>query len=439
MGWRDARPLPVESDWRNAKPIAPEAPADGAPTFDLTPKGKTGALLDGLAQGGSLGFADELAGVRGVVDRYVPTDAESVIKAVSHPVDFVRNARETRPADLYRQIRDNARATSKEAETAHPLIHGGAEIAGSLAVPLPGGAAARGAGLGVKVLRGAGQAGAIGTALGAGKSEATDAEGVAKDALGTGLVSAPFGAAGGVASAAFGKLGNRFGGLAASADARAGSLAEAKALKIYDSAVGRLGGEAKAGVHTEDVLQKIITHPSSTPEQKAAAEALVGDPEQMRMLQRAFKNVIQAAPARIGKIQAAEKGLQEASDLNTPEAIAQAKAALLANPGEKVARSAMDRIKRHVIPSIATAGMGVLGATAGHVLGFPVEGAAAGLGLGKIAGISTRELLKNPAVQLGIGKLGSGLSSGAEGLADRTAPALSAEEVERLRRRFSGE
>lgn len=160
------------------------------------------ALGRGGAQGASVGFSDELSGVfkalqaKGLdVGEWMATtdlgkatalalmtaqggripsrpEYESVVK---------RAADETRDelglkgglVENYRRGRDEERAANKEAEERSPLQYGGAELAGSLAVPMPPvSKAAKGASWLSRVPEYAVKAAPVGAAFGLGKSEA---------------------------------------------------------------------------------------------------------------------------------------------------------------------------------------------------------------------------------------------------------------------------
>lgn len=144
--WEDyAKPEDVESKpWEDfGKPAAPE-----------TSKLESG--LRGLAQGASLGFADEITG-----------GLESLLTDKT-----------------YEQARDESRANYAKAEKDNPLTYGAGQVGGGIAstVALPG--------------AGVGRLAAIGAAQGFGGSDAADASGMIKDAFKGSVIGAGAGAVG---------------------------------------------------------------------------------------------------------------------------------------------------------------------------------------------------------------------------------------------------
>ena len=210
-----------------------------------------------------------------------------------------------------------------------------------------------------------------------------------------------------------GKAASYFGGKAQAMDAKAADMVSKDAMALYKKATGGLGGEVAAGRNAHQVMQEIISSPSSTSQQKAAAQSLVDDPEMMKMLHRVYDNAIQAMPQRMGNIQNAEKGVQDAAAKNTPEALAAAKDDLMSDPiSKRVIPSVLNRVKRHVVPAIgAAAGVGL-----SHALGVdPYYGIAAG----GLLGHTSKQLLSHPSVA-------APLLSGAESLASGAASAATA-------------
>src|SRR3954470_8043725 len=150
----DARPVSGPSSgpaWLSeASPVA--APAEGPGTGE--------SLLRGGAQGASLGYQDELAGVlEALVDKVAGKDQGKSF------------------AELYRRHRDEARKANEAAKEAHPYAYGGADIAGSLASGL---ALPLGEGLAGALKLGAG----LGAASGLGTSQSDLTQGDVKGAAG---------------------------------------------------------------------------------------------------------------------------------------------------------------------------------------------------------------------------------------------------------------
>ncbi len=152
--WQDASDAPQPQADRSVDQIL----ADFAPPKPEEPKTSVlGSVARGGAQGLSLGFADEISGA-----------LESAVTNKS-----------------YKKARDESRAAYDKARTDNQAAYLGGELGGGLASMLiPGLNAAKGAKLATQVVK----AGMQGGVSGLGSSEATDAEGIAKDAaVGVGL------------------------------------------------------------------------------------------------------------------------------------------------------------------------------------------------------------------------------------------------------------
>lgn len=422
--------------------VAPESEAQ-APVEELSPLAPSepvGAAMRGIHQGGTLGFGDEMLGAfdtqqelskraRQGIGLEAPDPSEAIPEINPNGPEIRKSWGPPQPAgkaavipgddspaprpglaEVYRKARDGYRADNKASQSARPLTYGAAELAGGFAVPMPGAGLMKGAPLVAKMGLGAAQAGAMGVAYGAGNSEADltkgDTEGFKGDALERGAISAPFGAAGAAAGHGLEKLAGRFAGKASAADAKAQDIVETEAMKLFKKATGSLGGEVSAGRNADEVMAEIIASASSTPAQKRAAQSLINDPARLRMVQRVYDNAIQGFPWRMGSMMAAEKGVQDAASKNTPQALAAAKDALLADPIRKrVLPSLGGRLKRHLVPAAGTA----LGLGAASLAGIdPVYGLAAG----QLLGQTSKQLLSHPAVQKA---LFSGLASSAAG------------------------
>ncbi len=171
---------------KGAKLIAPQKEAPG----------QLEALGRGALQGGTLGFADEIAGAG-------EAGADALTGDVGSLEDLMKK---------YRQHRDESRANFKAASDAHPVTTAAGNLAGgilpalALAYPTGGGSLVAEAGLGAKLLQGAKTGAALGAVTGAGDSEADvtkgDVGGLAQDvaigggvggALGGGLTAAGHG------------------------------------------------------------------------------------------------------------------------------------------------------------------------------------------------------------------------------------------------------
>lgn len=125
----------------------------------------------GAAQGLSLGFGDELSGAGAVKDALIghksdPTQTPLSVK------EYLSNL--GRLPEIYANSRDLERKANSDAELTSPAIYGASELAGGLAVPVPGGSEVAGAkslGRLAKLARGAETGAKIGAAAGYGHSE----------------------------------------------------------------------------------------------------------------------------------------------------------------------------------------------------------------------------------------------------------------------------
>lgn len=142
--------------------------------FEPESTSKLESGLRGLAQGASLGFADELTGA---------------LESTAGSLGLV-------PDKTYEQSRDESRAQYLKAQTDNPVTYGAGQIGGGLAtMAIPGLNVAKGASL----ARTAGTAALQGGLAGLGSSESDDVSQMAKDAavgagLGLGLGAAGYGA-----------------------------------------------------------------------------------------------------------------------------------------------------------------------------------------------------------------------------------------------------
>lgn len=191
----------------------------------------------GIAQGASLGFADEITG-----------GAEALWEvAKGNPEEFGR---------LYAKSRDESRRNYKASKEANPWSYGVGEVGGSVATAfVPGLNVAKGATLAAR----AGQAAALGGAAGLGTSEETTLGGLAKDAaIGAGL------------NAGFQGLGEK---VIAPAISKIGSYTDdvAKSISAPDGKLNR--GLAKIGSKLSGVDEDAALRQIQRPTQALAAEA----------------------------------------------------------------------------------------------------------------------------------------------------------------------
>lgn len=232
------------SDWKSrAKPTEsiPEAPPVAQPVEDsgpgmFSPTSKSGAALSGFSQGASMGFADELGGVVGGGIGAITNGARSMLKtgpghalvrslvggnasalpdaAIDALVDeasdtSLEQVTGAKPGQsAYDAVRNSMRSDDKRGSDAHPVIHGGAALAGALTTPIPlkGGVGVKIGGATLKPWAGRALVGAgLGAATGAGTSEADTVGGVVGDAGGGALI-------GGIAAPLVGKATDKLGG-----------------------------------------------------------------------------------------------------------------------------------------------------------------------------------------------------------------------------------
>jgi hypothetical protein len=175
---------------------------------------KVTSVLRGAAQGATLGFADEIAGI-----------AESALSDKT-----------------YRQARDESRAAYREAQAANPISYGAGQLAGGVATSFVPGAGALnlarlGTGIGAQVARGA-LSGAI-----AGVGEAEGPEGKMMSLEDMGAAGVRGGALGGVVGGALGTAAKAFVGGAAQRDATRilDKLTLGAPAKMRDRVAGKAG------------------------------------------------------------------------------------------------------------------------------------------------------------------------------------------------------
>jgi hypothetical protein len=244
--------------------------------------GKLEAVGRGLAQGGTMGAGDELAGLGAATQNAVASQPEL---AGVPDAELYALARSTTRGEDYKQTRDEARGKNKSASDAHPGLYFSGEVAGAMAPAalsaLLGGAAAAAPGktLAQRLLSGRALAASAGQGAlqGAGYSDASTPGAIAGDsALGAGVgsLSHGAGAALGVAGEA---ITSRLRGMADAARGRAGAQAEAEVADRLRTAIGRYGSEVQKGSRMGENLGRIGT-PLSAEEQaiKTALEEQVG-------------------------------------------------------------------------------------------------------------------------------------------------------------------
>lgn len=129
-----------------ARNRADRAPFEGIPAEPartepggLEAKSISGAALRGLGKGGSLGFSDEIGGAMGAADELGRRQRAFLgIQTDSDPVEDSKLSLKDALVARYRRERDASRQEQEASGRAHPGLVLGTEIAGALAVPLPG-------------------------------------------------------------------------------------------------------------------------------------------------------------------------------------------------------------------------------------------------------------------------------------------------------------
>lgn len=379
---------PAEKEFEDAPHVDAEREFDAAPPLPTPEKSKAERALGVLQSATELNpmsrvaswathpdrARSSLAGYTANAAPYILAGMEGVKGALTPGETFSGNYDKALP-DYKKQYR--------KAVAENPLDN----LGGAVLQPNPVGKTAAGAGIIQKV----GMAGAR-VAQSAGLGGLSAYLGGEQDPGNAAIKTGGIQAGSEAVSPVLGKVAGAIAQKAQAADSRAGEMVAKDAMALYNKATGSLGGEVAAGRNAEQVMNEILSNPNATATQKQAAQSLIDDPGMMKMLHRVYDNAIQALPGRLGKIQNAEQGVQEAAAKNTPEALAAAKAEMMADPiGKRVVPSILNRAKRHVLPAVG----GALGVGAAHVLGVdPLYGYAAG----GLLGHTSKQLLSHPSV-----------------------------------------
>jgi hypothetical protein len=363
-----------------------------APQFDVEPAEATdsvGAFGRGAQQGASLGFSDEEAGVRGALNATLHGDApltkEELVKQ-------------------YVLARQKERGADSRAQKVDPGAYLGGELAGGIAVPLPGGAARSGLSVGAKLARGAKTGAATGAALGLGMSDADLTKGeFGEAALSTGL-GAGLGAAGGVLGEGIGmgvgKVAGAVRGRVQRGVQEAVDAETAAQRALQEKAEASAQGTYRSGVQSAsrdlEVLQReAAALPDGSPLKKQIQDYLAS-PEGLAVREQVASNKLVTAPERISEMQqklAEYQALVTGREAN----IAQNTDEALANP-----------VQRHVKPRLATLGHRaippLLAGIGGMVGGVEGAGVGTGLGIGMSLiqgrpGVIIKNLMQKPAVR----------------------------------------
>lgn len=368
----------------DAEGVSPVAQPATDEQNTLAPDSTLGAAARGFAQGGTLGFADEVGGALGAVDELV----RRPFGGGQYDDKPLRQAL----VDRYLLERNANRQELAESRAAHPVVTGAAELAGGLALPLPGASGVRAAAQAGKVGQAAMRAGALGFGAGAfaghGRSEEDTAAGQLKDALVDGaiggLVMAPLGA--GAAKVTAGKA-------KAAQDALEKTQKEAD--KAMRSARSALGGETASGFRTIEQLERALNDPGVDPAARQAALNFLTSPEGQALKNQVLESASRRGGGQVARIQDAEQAFADASRATDPAAVQQATADYLSQGLKPEVVPRVMRYLSRVVPVAAASTIGgAIGDTAGAVVGGTVGGVlAASMGA---PGTALVNMLKSP-------------------------------------------
>lgn len=372
------------------------------PTKKKGPSAERSGVL-GFAQGGTAGFADEIAGK--AIDVWDRLKGRSGVRAGAAASPELR-ARLEETATTGDFLKERMREEARAAAEAHPETYIPGEIAGMVASSVAGGTAANAAGKairpvgkGLEVLAKLAKAnplkaaalagGAQGGAYGAGTSEADTALGVLGDtALGTAL-----GAAGGVVGHGIGAglskgsdaLRRLTGRKIAELTSKIDDMGLAVAKEGTASARGAAGQSATAAYKNPENIEKALkagamTLEELTPEQVALYKGLLRE--------RGLKAAAEMADDAARKT---SKGAEYAEQLGTQAERAAEHVKRIGNPWEQL----KPRLKRYALP--------LAGGAAGYLLG---DGNPLSVGAGLLTGrgisptiLALMRMTKHPSVQ----------------------------------------
>lgn len=379
-----------------AQESIPAPGADGAPPEapNLTPKEEPswtdagsgfGAAMRGYAQGGTFGFADEIGGVLGMAD-------EAARRAFGSGGTYGDKPLREALVKRYLLERGSNREELAEAQVKHPVATGVAELAGGLALPIPGAGAVKTAAQAGRVGQAALRAGALGVGVGAvsgyGRTQAPDLTGqlkdVAQDAVTGGLVMAPLGAGAARLSSAKAK---------AAQDALEKTQKEAE--KAMRSARSALGGETSSGFRTIEQLERALNDPGVDPAARQAALDFLTSPEGQALKNQVLESASRRGGGQVARIQDAEQAFADASAATDPAAVKATTEAYLAEGLKPEVLPRATRYLSRVIPVAVTSALGgAIGDTAGAVVGGTIGGVlAASMGA---PGTALVNMLKSP-------------------------------------------
>lgn len=332
----------------------------------------------GLAQGATLGFADEIAG-----------GAEALL-------DKLKGAHEAL-GELYVKHRDESRKNFKKAEEANPNAFGAGKLAGGIGSQAALALATGGTSIPEQMALGA---------AGGGLNALGEAPELDKDTAGQVAIGTLGGAAAGGIGAGLGKLASKGlnalgGGIAEAAGAKEAAAAEQLAQRGAQEAAettatargtaGKAIADANATLRT---LRESLSDPGVSAERKQAITDFLQSDAGAQLRESVVGNALEAAPEKVGAAENAKALYKAAAEAEPDEA--KRLADYYGSP-KYLGQQALDRAKRYG-PRALT---GLLGM--GHGVGGIAEGAA----LGQIAG-PAKDSLRRLAVLPGAQKMAFG-------------------------------
>lgn len=336
--------------------------------------------------------------------------------------------------DTYRQHRDVLRTENTAAEQAHPGYYLAGNIAGGALVPVPGGAAAKGTALGMRLLRAAGQGAALGAGYGLGNSTADLTQGqVGQAALDTGAGALLGGAAGAGTEAAITGVGKALGAVRARAAAGIKDAIEAIAAKneaLASKNIASATGTARSSVQSasrdvEVIAREAAALPDGDPAKQQLLDFLNSE-DGLKLRRSVALNKLKTAPDRIAEMNGAWKTVDDLT------ANKEASVELMNNEEtrdvfNKHVRRRLNQTLKAAVPALASSALGaMLGGGEGAGIGM-MGGSLISMALGD-RGRAWTNMIRQPAVRKSLwGLLQSGVG-GAEGssLLGRTAQGAAA-------------
>lgn len=388
------------------------APADAtdplpAPEGDaldaLKPDRPLGATMQGVVQGGTLRFGDEIMGavdtqqelakrVRQSVGLEDPDPSEAQPAVNPNTPEIRKSWGPAQPAgtapgipedstpppkpgiaETYRALRDGYRADNATAKKAHPVLHGGAEFVTGAALPVPGSGLMKGAPLVAKMGLGAAQAAGLGAGYSLGGSEKEDFGEMRDDALKDAAAAAPLGAGGALVGHFLGKLGERFGGKAKATET---ALRADKLSEMRDSAIGTHGHDVQDANRTLFNLKEALANPNTSAATRQKIQAFLASPDGAALAEGVALSSLEVAPSKMGDVARSKQAIADAPAMATKFVDDYLKP---------------NTLKADVLPRAVHYGKPAIAAAIGGVAGGPV-GAAAGGVLGAASGAPGRAI-----------------------------------------------